>query len=270
VAFGLLFAHSLNYVSFMLRVSNLQFRIGDSHILNGVNLEIARGEHVGIIGPNGSGKTTLFNCLSGFHTPQTGGLFFNNKNITPLSPSQRAHLGIGRLFQNFGIFRQMTVFENMLVAVEAKAAPCFFPWSKRQKEYQDRAYAHLRHAGLEEKANDKAGSLSGGQLRLLEIARLMAFGADLFLLDEPTAGVSPKMKHEIERSIFALHQTNATVLIIEHDINFIQRLCRRVVVLDVGQVVLDGTPEAVKSDPRLHDIYFGGDPDAVNHRAEPT
>ena len=241
----------------MLTVSSLHFRIGDSHILNGIDLSIAAEEQVGIIGPNGSGKTTLFNCLSGFHRANSGSITFKERDITKYPAPQRAALGLGRLFQNFGVFREMTVLENLLVAIESKQSTTFLPWGRRQKENREKAFEFLKKVQLEEKANLKAGSLSGGQLRLLEIVRLIAFGADLFLLDEPTAGVSPKMKGEIEESIRVLRTTGAAILIIEHDINFIQRICERVVVLDVGKVVLDGTPDEVKSDPRLQEIYFG-------------
>ena len=119
--------------------------------------------------------------------------------------------------------------------------------------------AFLREVALEKKALDKAGSLSGGQMRLLEIVRTLALGADLFLLDEPTAGVSPRMKDDIAKSIKSLQALGKTVLIIEHDINFIQKFCDRIVVLEEGRVVLDDSPERVRNDVRLQEIYFGKD-----------
>ena len=241
----------------MLTVHDLHFRIADSSILNGIDLSVSKGERVGIIGPNGSGKTTLFNCLSGFNMPSKGRVEFKGKDITTLSPAVRARSGLGRLFQNFGIFREMTVLENILVALETKQPRSFFPWSSASKELKERAHAFLCDVALEEKAHQKAGCLSGGQLRLLEISRLIAFGAELFLLDEPTAGVSPRMKGEIEQALRALQSKEVTVLIIEHDINFIQRLCDRVVVLDSGRVMIDGTPESVRANPQLQEIYFG-------------
>ena len=241
----------------MLTVHDLHFRISDSSILNGIDLSVSKGERVGIIGPNGSGKTTLFNCLSGFNIPSKGRVEFKGKDITSLSPAVRARSGLGRLFQNFGIFREMTVLENILVALEAKERRSFFPWSSGLKERKERAHAFLCDVALDEKAHQKAGCLSGGQLRLLEITRLIAFGAELFLFDEPTAGVSPRMKGEIELALRALQSREVTVLIIEHDINFIQRLCDRVVVLDSGRVMIDGTPESVRANPQLQEIYFG-------------
>ncbi|MCB0335005.1 MAG: ATP-binding cassette domain-containing protein [Bdellovibrionales bacterium] len=243
----------------ILSTSSLSLTLGETRILNGVDLAIAQNQKVGVIGPNGSGKTTLFNCLSGFHYPSGGQIFFKDRDITKLSPPKRSKLGLGRLFQNFGIFKEMTVLENIVVALESKLPPSFFPWSEQEKKNRARAMDYLAEVNLESKAKDKAGSLSGGQLRLLEISRLLAFGADFYLLDEPTAGVSPKMKGEIEKALRKLQDLNATVLIIEHDINFIQRLCDRVVVLDVGKVVLDGTPDSVRQDPRLQEVYFGNE-----------
>ena len=241
----------------MLRIDNLHFHIGDSEILNGVSFEVKAGEKLGIIGPNGSGKTTLFNCISGFNIPSSGSLSFKGQNITRHAPSARAAMGIGRVFQNFGVFREMTVLENVVMALESKQSPIIFPWSRRHRENQEIAIEHLKAVNLEAKVKDKAGSLSGGQMRLLEITRAIAFGAELFLLDEPTAGVSPKMKHEIEGALEKLQAANITFLIIEHDINFIQKLCERIIVLDVGRVVLDDTPENVRNDQRLQEIYFG-------------
>ena len=241
----------------MLQVRNLTFRIGDAHILNGISFDISAGERLGIIGPNGSGKTTLFNCISGFNLPTSGTLRFKDTIITKLSPSSRASLGLGRVFQNFGVFREMTVLDNMLTAIESRQPALVFPWSGRAKANRAKALECLAMVRLEGKAEAKAGSLSGGQMRLLEIVRAIAYGAELFLLDEPTAGVSPRMKDEILAVLRTLHGLKKMVMIIEHDINFIQSLCDRVMVLDMGQVVLDGTPEVVRGDPRLQDIYFG-------------
>jgi branched-chain amino acid transport system ATP-binding protein len=241
----------------MLQIENLHFSIGDTSILNGVNLTVKKGERLGLIGPNGSGKTTLFNCLNGFNLPQTGSITFKEQLITNLASHKRANLGLGRVFQNFGIFKEMTLLENIITAIESKKPSSFLPWGKLNKINQAEAMKYLALVGQEKRANDKASSLSGGQMRLLEITRSIAFGADLFLLDEPTAGVSPKMKQEVEKTIIKLQELGKTILIIEHDINFIQKLCERIVVLDQGKVVMDGTPEEVRSDKRLQEIYFG-------------
>jgi ABC-type branched-subunit amino acid transport system ATPase component len=243
----------------ILSVSNIFFRVGELSILNGVSFEANTGERLGIIGPNGSGKTTLFNCLSGFSRVSQGEIKFDGVDLTRLAAYQRANLGVGRVFQNFGIFKQLTVVENILVALESKERGILLPWGRKQKELLDRSRHFLTLVGLEGKVTHKAGSLSGGQLRLLEIARTLASDAKIFLLDEPTAGVSPKMKQEVEKIILKLHELNKTILIIEHDLNFIQKLCQRILVLDQGRVVLDGAPDVVRKDKQLQEIYFGNE-----------
>lgn len=243
----------------MLAINDLHLEISGTKILNGVNLRIGSGETVGIIGPNGSGKTSLFNCISGFAVPHKGEVLLRGAPITKLAPHERAARGIGRVFQNFGVFREMTVRENVVTAIESRQSPIktFFPWNAVSRENHRCADVFLTQVALTEKAEQKAGSLSGGQMRLLEIIRTLALGADLFLLDEPTAGVSPRMKDHVSRLIGKLQELGKTILVIEHDINFIQKFCQRIVVLDLGQVILDDTPEKVRTNNRLAEIYFG-------------
>jgi branched-chain amino acid transport system ATP-binding protein len=244
----------------MLHLSQVVVSFSGSRVLNGISCSLRRNETVGIIGPNGSGKTTLFNCISGFTPIESGGITLGDQPIHHLSPHSRARRGLGRVFQNFGIFREMSLLENMLVALEsATRAPRsgVLPWSKATLEMKQRAMELLREIRLEDKALIKAGSLSGGQMRLLEIMRTVAVGAELFLLDEPTAGVSPRMKDDVAETIQKLQGMGKTVLIIEHDINFIQKFCSRIIVLNEGLIVLDDTPERVRSNEQLKEIYFG-------------
>lgn len=243
----------------MLEVRDLKFSVKGTHILNGITFEVSKGETVGIIGPNGSGKTTLFNCLSGFVLPDSGDVFFKSSNITKTESFERAALGLGRVFQDFGVFLDMTVLENMITALESRESfwKTFLPWSPKNKDNQRKALEYLAEVKLAQKAHEKAASLSGGQKRLLEIVRTLAFGADLFLLDEPTAGVSPKMKDDVAHIIRKLQEMHKTVLVIEHDINFIEKFCDRIIVLDVGKVVLDDSPGNVRASTLLQEIYFG-------------
>jgi branched-chain amino acid transport system ATP-binding protein len=243
----------------MLQLDGINVSFQDSKILNSVSLSVGKGETVGIIGPNGSGKTTLFNCISGFVTPSAGSLRLKERDITGTTPDQRARLGLGRVFQNFGIFKEMSLTENLLVALEARGSvlQSLLPWGGTAAENRRTALQYLSEIKLEARANQKAGSLSGGQMRLLEIVRVLATGADVLLLDEPTAGVSPRMKEEVADFIARLQAMGKTVLVIEHDINFIQKFCKRIVVLESGSVVLDDTPERVCADERLQEIYFG-------------
>jgi branched-chain amino acid transport system ATP-binding protein len=249
----------------MLDVSDIKVSFQKTQVLNGVSLKVGQGETVGIIGPNGSGKTTLFNTLSGFNLADSGRIIFMDKDITHLPADQRAMLGLGRVFQNFGIFKEMSLIDNMLVALEARSSiwANIMGLGAKKSAVRERAFAYLEEIGLAGRAGQKAGSLSGGQMRLLEIVRVIATGAELLLLDEPTAGVSPRMKEEVAAFITKVQGLGKTVLVIEHDINFIQKFCRRIVVLESGQVVLDDTPEKVRADARLQEIYFGSS--AVSH-----
>lgn len=243
----------------MLDAQELTVRFGTTRILNNLSVQIRAGEAVGMIGPNGSGKTTLFNALSGFIPLSKGSIKFNQLAIEDLEANERANLGIARVFQNSGIFKELTVGDNMVVALESRADGFnpIFKWGKKYKALLQQAREILSEVGLANKLNDKAASLSGGQLRLLEISRAVAFGAELFLLDEPTAGVSPKMKDEVIHAVRKLSERGKTILTIEHDINLIDRFCERVVVLDAGQIVLQGTPMEVRNDPMLQEVYFG-------------
>ena len=240
----------------ILSLDKVNLTIQDHHILKDISFDVEEGEVVGLIGPNGSGKTTLFNVLSGFLPASTGSITFRDEDITKLIPSKRAHLGLGRVFQHFGIFRDMTLEENVMVAIDA------LPKKQRALlgDMKDIVQETLEMATLTDHAKKKAGSLSGGQMRLLEIARTLKSGKELFLLDEPTAGVSPKMTTQVADIIKELKDEGKTVIIIEHDLPFISKICDRVVVLDVGNVVLEGPPDHVKKSKELCEIYFGADP----------
>ncbi len=240
----------------LLSLQCLSLSINSHAILCDVTFDVEHGDVVGLIGPNGSGKTTLFNVISGFLRPTAGRVHLRGEDITALPPHERARRGIGRVFQNFGIFREMTLLENVLVALEAlpKEERCVLG------NLRGVAAGTLDMVGLSAHAKKKAGSLSGGQMRLLEIARTLKSGKELFLLDEPTAGVSPKMTHQVADLIRELKREGKTVLIIEHDLPFIARICDRVVVMDVGQVVMVGSPKEVKESKELQEIYFGADP----------
>ena len=255
---GLLFPRRSGYSTIMpiLSTVGLELTIGDQPILRDVTFSVEEGESIGIIGPNGSGKTTLFNVLSGFLRPTRGSVVFRGADVTVMSPAHRARMGMGRVFQNFGIFRDMTLEENVLVALEA------LPLDQRRVlgNLHDAVRGTLTMVGLQDDAKKKAGSLSGGQMRLLEIARTLKSGKTFFLLDEPTAGVSPKMTNQVSDVIGELKREGKTVLIVEHDLPFISRICDRIMVLDLGQIVLTGTPHNVKHSPQLQAIYFGADP----------
>jgi len=239
-----------------LSVQDLSLSIQGQPILKHISIDVSEGEIIGVIGPNGSGKTTFFNVLSGFMTPSSGIIRLKDADITRMSATNRARSGIGRVFQNFGIFRDMTLSDNIRVAIESLP-------KQHRKNLGDMNAAVLRTltmVELQDHDEKKASSLSGGQMRLLEIARTLISGKELFLLDEPTAGVSPKMTGQIASLILELKKQGKTVLIVEHDLPFIRKICDRVIVLDVGEVVLQGSPEEVHGNSKLKELYFGADP----------
>ncbi len=240
----------------LLSIHGLSLTIQGQRILNNISLDVAEGEIIGLIGPNGSGKTTFFNVLSGFLAPSSGSISLRGSDITRMSAMSRARTGVGRVFQNFGIFRDMTLSENVRVALEA------LPRQQRKSlgDLKKAISSTLDLVGLEVFSTKKASSLSGGQMRLLEIARTLVSGKELFLLDEPTAGVSPKMTGQIAALILELKKKGKTVLIVEHDLPFIRKICDRVIVLDLGEVVLQGSPEEVHGNKKLKELYFGADP----------
>jgi branched-chain amino acid transport system ATP-binding protein len=230
-----------------LSCDSLSISINGIEIVKSASLNVAPGECVGLIGPNGSGKTTFFNAISGFVPTQSGTVILGDKELTGLAPHQRSRLGLGRVFQASGVFRDLTVWENILVALENSANPVT----------TDSAHKLLEEVKLHGRENERAGSLSGGQLRLLEIARCLAAGSQAILLDEPTAGVSPKMRAELQGVIRATQQRGVTLVIIEHDMSFIFELCSRVVVMHEGRLILEGPPAVIRNDPQLAEIYFG-------------
>lgn len=239
----------------ILCIDDLHFSIGESSILQGASFNLRRGEVLGLIGPNGSGKTTLFNCLCGFLSPSRGRILLDGSDITRDPPHARARAGIGRVFQSTGIFREMTLFENMQIAFENSSTPTHR--RVKGKELRGEIDRYLARVGLAGKARERASALSGGQARLLEIIRLLAFGAEVFLLDEPTAGVSPALKAKVAGLIAELQSEGRSMVVIEHDLNFIASFCDRILVLESGRVVLEGSPREVQSSELLREIYLG-------------
>ena len=243
----------------MLKIENIHVRFGKSVILSEVDLQIKEGEIVGLIGPNGCGKTTLLNTINGFVTAQDGSILFGDNDVTNLAPSARAKLGFSRSFQSAGIFKEMTVEENLLIPLEtASKFPWWWKFSNQYKEKAERIVDEmLESVNLKAHKHSLAGILSGGQLRLLELLRLELTGGKLLLIDEPTAGVSPAMKKTLAHEIKKLAKAGRTVVLVEHDLKFLFELVSRVIVLVDGKVYMEGKPEEVSKDPKLQEVYFG-------------
>lgn len=234
-----------------MEIRNLTKRFGGIVALNDVSLTLSGNELVGLIGPNGSGKTTLVNTIGGIYDPEKGQILVDGRDISQMRPHQVARRGIGRTFQVTRAFRRMTVMENLLVPGMALAPERGRrAWEVRGREVLDfLTMAHLR--------DDYARSLSGGQQKLLELGQVMMTDPDLILLDEPFAGVHPRLMETIFDYIKTLHQEGKAFIIVSHDMDSIFTLSERLVVLSYGDIIADGDPNVVKHDEVVIEAYLG-------------
>ncbi|MBI5354059.1 MAG: ABC transporter ATP-binding protein [Chloroflexi bacterium] len=232
-------------------ISNLKKHFGGIQALNGVSLSFSGHQIIGLIGPNGSGKSTLVNTIGGIHEPDSGTITFNGKRIDHLKPNQVMQHGVGRTFQVTRAFRRMTVMENLLVPALA-----LYP-EKGRKTWEARGREVLDFLTMDHLRDDYARSLSGGQQKLLELGQLMMTDTQLLLLDEPFAGVHPKLMESIFEYIKVLYGQGKAFLIISHDMNSIFTLSHRLVVLNYGDIIADGDPQVVKYDEKVIQAYLG-------------
>ncbi len=286
----------------ILRVENLMMHFGGIKALNDVSLEVERGSITALIGPNGAGKTTVFNCLTGFYQASGGSILLETRSRTTdivqvlgqtlrvgdfLHPRRLmsrigykmfggTHLvnraGLARTFQNIRLFREMSVVENLLVAQHMQANRNLIAgilntpgYRRAESQALDRAFYWLEVVEMVECANRLAGTLSYGQQRRLEIARAMCTGPEMICLDEPAAGLNPVETHALSRIVRTLRQQHGvTVLLIEHDMGMVMSIADWVIVLDHGNVIARGTPEAIQANASVIAAYLGTDEEAMD------
>jgi branched-chain amino acid transport system ATP-binding protein len=238
-----------------LSVSRLNKRFGGNHVLKDVSFEVKGAEMIGLIGPNGAGKTTLTNVLDGAIKPNSGTVYLNGKRIDQLPPFEVAKSGLGRTFQVTRSFRRMTVLENLYVPALALRK------SHIGHELKEQAMEVLESLTLEHLRNEYARALSGGQQKLLELGRLLMLDPDIIILDEPFAGVHPKMMEVIYEYIRRVNEQGKAMIIISHQMDSIFALCKRLLVLNYGDLIADNTPDAVKNDSVVIEAYLGSTED---------
>ena len=242
----------------VLDVSDVTVRFGGLTALDGVSLRAAPRQVTGIIGPNGAGKTTLLNAMCGFVRPSAGTISFGGHELTGIRPHRLAGLGIARTLQGVGLFQGLSAIENVMIGAHIH---CGGSWRRRLQarppETTRKVEAIIERAGLGAHRHAKAKHLDFGHQKLLELARALMAEPSLLLLDEPAAGVNPSLLALIVDRIAEINRRGVAVLVIEHNMDVIVKLCERVFVMAAGKLLSEGTPEAVMDDPRVIEAYLG-------------
>ena len=254
----------------LLKADSISIVFGGLRAVTDFSCTLKRGELIGLIGPNGAGKTTVFNMLSGVYTPTFGNITFVNRegksfDVGKMKPHQLAKIGISRTFQNIRLFGNLTVAENVKIALHMSRTcnpiqacfrtPKYYAEEKRQSE---KAENLLKLFSLLEKKDELAKNLPYGEQRKLEIARALATNPDLLLLDEPAAGMNPQETDSLMKLIaFIRKEFNVSILLIEHDMHLVMGICERLIVLDYGKTIAEGTPEQIQKNPAVIKAYLG-------------
>ena len=248
----------------ILAIQNVSLNFGGLKALNGATFDVEQGSLTGLIGPNGAGKTTLFNCISGLYRPTGGAVAFRGKAITGLPPEKVTASGLIRTFQLARGFPRMSVFDHLLLYGQHQPGESILPGlfgsspaRQRERELHDKAWAIIKRLKLERIVNHFPGNVSGGQKKLLEIGRALMTDPQMLLLDEPMAGVNPTLVNEIGDHLLALKADGITILLIEHDMPLIRRLCDEVIVMAEGAFMARGKFDDIAANTQVQEAYLG-------------
>jgi branched-chain amino acid transport system ATP-binding protein len=249
----------------LMTIEHLHKSFGGLSAVLDFSAHLEENDLIGLIGPNGAGKTTVFNLITGVYKPDEGAINFAGHNITGLPPHEICSRGIARTFQNIRLFNDLTVLDNVRIALHKDVqypllsaimrVPSFF---KGEAEMEEKANQYLQIFNLEDKRDEIASSLPYGEQRRLEIARALATNPRLLILDEPAAGMNPQETAELMELIRSIReQFNLTILLIEHDMSLVMGVCERIYVLDYGQIIAEGSPEEIRNNKRVIEAYLG-------------
>ena len=251
---------------YILDIRDISKHFGGIKATNHVSLGVKPGEIFGVIGPNGAGKTTLFNLITGIYAPSEGDILLEGSSIVGRQPNEIANLGIARTFQNIRLFQDMSVLENVLAGCHCRMRAGLFPSlfrtpAQRSEERQavERAMRELAFVGLDDQYANLAGNLAYGNQRLLEIARALASEPRFLILDEPAGGMNDQETADLMLLIKAIQKRGITILLIEHDMNLVMRVCEKIVVLENGALIAEGTSAEIKRNPRVIEAYLGAE-----------
>ena len=248
----------------LLVVENLRKQFGGLKAVggdSGLTFQVKEGSFVGLIGPNGAGKSTIFNLISGVLEPTAGRVTIAGAGLTNVRSSDIASLGLGRTFQTPRAFMSLSVLENVLVGAKSSGedlrSVLFGSWRGSEPALVEKAKAALARVGLEDRVTETVSNLSGGELRVLEVARQLIRDPKILLLDEPTAGVDPSLQSKLSKILVDLHKEGRTLIVVEHNLHFLFSIADQIIVLQQGELLACGTPQEIKTNPKVVAAYLG-------------